>query len=108
RIGRCGCAERHVIDLDREPSRQAAASSAQRSAKPSSRVRFPPSPRFRAKREDPRTEAEVCETEVCCVCDFRVAWHAEKVMTADVDLQGGVPSVGRLTPDRMPMGLLFQ
>ena len=36
-----------------------------------------------------RQKAEVCETEVCRVCDFRVAWHAEKVMTADVDLQGG-------------------
>ena len=46
-----------------------------------------------------RQKAEVCETD-CRVCDFRVAWHAEKVMTADVDLQGEVPSVGRLTPDQ--------
>ena len=47
-------------------------------------------------------KAEVCETEVCRVCDFRVAWHAEKVMTADVDLQGEGPSFGRLTPISRP------
>ena len=103
----------------------------EKSAKPSSRVRFPPSPQFpnesrgsedqgrvhqtsvvrpeRSRRtslafgsggaEVRRQKAEVCETD-CRVCDFRVAWHAEKVMTADVDLQGEVPSVGRLTPDQ--------